>query len=234
MTAGAPATPTEGSSAPTSSPRATGELTPAASKDVDLHAAIGANAPGWQRLAYDEFFPLVRGLIVRALGPKLDNEDLVADVFVAFFENARNIRSAEGVRSYVVSIAMNLIRRELRQRRRRNLLGFSDDERKLSERIPSNDDPRAKAALHQLSQILKTLNTEDHLAFVLCALEGMKLEEAAASLGISVSSVKRRLRAATETLEKRVQQNPLLADYLHDKGAMSRRVRSSDKGGLGK
>jgi RNA polymerase sigma factor (sigma-70 family) len=200
-----------------SSPRAS--ALPARPPETELFDAIQSGDPGWQRAAYDEFFPLVRGLVVRSLGPKLDNEDLIADVFVALFENAGNIRSAEGVRGYVVSIAMNLVRRELRTRRRRSLLSFSDDERKLSERVASTDDPKAKAALHQLSQILKTLDTDDHLVFSLCALEGLKLEEAAESLGISISSVKRRLKRATESLEKRVQQNPLLSDYVRDKGS---------------
>jgi RNA polymerase sigma-70 factor, ECF subfamily len=189
-------------------------------RDAALFEAIQNGTPGWQRKAYDEFFPLVRGLIIRSLGPKLDAEDLIADVFVALFENAGNIRSATGLRSYIVSIVMNLARRELRQRRRRSFFGWNDEDRNLSERIPSNDDPKAKAALHQLSQILKTLDTEDHLVFTLCALEGLKLEDAAETLGISVSSVKRRLKRATERLEKRVQQNPLLADYVYE-----RRVR---------
>jgi RNA polymerase sigma factor (sigma-70 family) len=218
MPAPSSAAPNESREPTRSSPRATSDAPLPRMSDLDLFEAIQVNDAGWQRQAYDEFLPLVRGLVVRSLGPKLETEDLIADVFVALFENARNIRSADGLRSYIVSIVMNLVRRELRRRRRRTLLGFSDEERRLSERVPSTDDPKAKTALHLLSQILKTLDTDDHLVFSLCALEGFKLEEAADTLGISVSSVKRRLKRATENLEKRVQQNPLLADYVHERG----------------
>lgn len=188
-------------------------------EDAEIFEAIQAQAPDWQRRVYDEYLPLVRGLVLRSLGPKLDFEDLVADAFVAFFENATNIRSAEGLRSYMVSIVMNVVRRDLRSRRRHSLFFLGDESRKQAERVASPDDPRAKAALIQLSQILNDLDTEDRLTFALCVLEGLKLEEAAQSLGVSISSVKRRLKRATERVERKVQQNPLLADYVQERGA---------------
>jgi RNA polymerase sigma-70 factor, ECF subfamily len=191
-------------------------------QDTEIFDAIQAHSPDWQRRVYEEYLPLVRGLVLRSLGPKLDFEDLIADTFVAFFENATNIRSAEGLRSYMVSIVMNVVRRELRSRRRRHLFFLGDESQKQAEGVASVDDPRAKAALVQLSQILNDLDTEDRLTFALCVLEGLKLEEAAKSLGVSVSSVKRRLRRATERVERKVQQNPLLADYVQDRGARKR------------
>jgi len=187
-------------------------------EDTEIFEAIQVQAPDWQRRVYDEYLPLVRGLVLRTLGPKLDFEDLIADTFVAFFENATNIRSAEGLRSYMVSIVMNVVRRDLRSRRRHNLFFLGDESRKQAERVASPDDPRAKAALIQLSQILNDLETEDRLTFALCVLEGLKLEEAAQSLGVSVSSVKRRLKRATERVERKVQQNPLLVDYVQERG----------------
>ncbi len=186
-------------------------------RQLSLYEAIQANEPGWERLAYDEYFSLVRGLIVNSLGPHSEVEDLISDVFVGFFESARNIRSAEGIRSYIVSVAMNVVRRQRRRQKRRNILVFWEESGPAVDRAASSDDPKAKAALLQLSAILDTLNTEEHLVFVSHVLQGLPLPEVAEALGMSLSTVKRRLKRANDRVVRRVQKHPLLADYVREK-----------------
>ena len=183
----------------------------------DLYAEIIGDRPGWQRLAFDEFHKLVRGLLIKTLGPHAEIDDLVGEVFVGFFESARNIRSAEGMRSYMVSIIMNTARREIRRRKRRRLLFWKDEPADSIERVPSTDDPKAKAALLQLSRILEGLGVEERLAYVLHELDGLGLIEVAAALGVSHSTAKRRVRRASEFVRRRVVRNALLTDYVREK-----------------
>ncbi|MET0792564.1 MAG: sigma-70 family RNA polymerase sigma factor, partial [Polyangiaceae bacterium] len=182
--------------------------------EAELHVAITSNGADWQRRAFDEYHGLVHGLLLKTLGPHAEIADLVGDVFVMFFANAHRIRLPSAVRSYLVSITMNVARRELRARRRRrllhNLIGWPRD----SAREASPDDPKAKAALRQLSGIVDELSPEERTAFVLHSLENMELAEIARVLGVSESTAKRRVRRANEHLLKRVGRNALLADYL--------------------
>src|SRR6478752_6905483 len=90
--------------------------------EEDLHHAITNNEGDWQRRAFDEYHRLVHGLLSKTLGPRAEVADLTGDVFVIFFANAQRIRQPSAVRSYLVSITMNVARRELRARRRRSLL----------------------------------------------------------------------------------------------------------------
>lgn len=189
----------------------------ASEAEVELYTAIVENRSGWQARAYREFQGLVRGLVVKSLGPKADVEDIVSDVFVRFLESARRIRSAHAVRSYVVSITMNSIRREARSRKRRALFGrflFASDD---LERKPGLDDPKAKAALIQLSRILDELHPDDKAVFVLRAMEGMPIADIATTLRMSHSTAKRRAKRASERVLKRVSRNALLADYVREK-----------------
>ncbi len=183
-------------------------------REAELHVAITSNKADWQRRAFDEYHGLVHGLLLKTLGPRAEIADLVGDVFVMFFENAHRIRQSSAVRSYLVSITMNVARRELRARRRRRLLqgliGWPRD----SEREASPDDPKAKAALSQLSRIIDELSPDERTAFVLHSLENMEVAEIAQALGVSESTAKRRVRRANEHLLKRVGRNALLADYL--------------------
>jgi len=183
----------------------------------ELFAAIRAGTPEWQRRAFDEFHGLVFGLLCKALGPNAELEDLVGDVFLSFFENAKNIRAAHAIRSYIVSVTLNVVRREVRQRKRRAFFyKFSGNSDELEGRAGS-DDPKAKAALIQLSRILDQLGTEERIAFVLHGLEGMDTAHIAEVLRVSHSTAKRRVRRATENVLKRVSRNVLLADYIRDK-----------------
>lgn len=190
-------------------------------EEIALFQAIQQDASDWQRRAFDDYYRLVYGLLVKALGPHGDVEDLVSDVFVGFFESAKNIRQASGIRSYIVSIAMNVVRREVRQRKRRRLIyrlvGGPGD----WERGASTDDPKAKAALLQLSRILDDIDTEERIAFVLSGLEGLTMVEIAEVLHVSLSTAKRRVRRANEHVRKRVSRNALLADYIRDRSGGS-------------
>ncbi len=181
---------------------------------LDLHAAILSNQAGWQRRAFDAFHGLVHGLLIKSLGPRAEIADLVGDVFVTFFTSAARIQSPSSVRSYLVSITMNMARREVRLRKRRELFQRFAGSVADYEQEAGADDPKAKAALLQLSRILDELSADDRAAFVLSNLEGMQALEIARVLGVSESTAKRRVRRANEHVLKRVSRNALLADYI--------------------
>lgn len=198
-------------------------LTPAErlplAEEASLFEAIRHDDPDWQRRAFDAYYRLVQGLLVKSLGPHGDIEDLVSDVFLGFFESARNIRLAGAVRSYIVSITLNVVRREVRQRKRRRLVYKIVGGPQDWERGTSTDDPKAKAALLQLSRILDDIDTEERIAFVLHGLEGLSMGEIAEVLGVSLSTAKRRVRRANEHVLKRVSRNALLADYIRERSS---------------
>lgn len=195
---------------------------PARREDEELHAAIAKNADDWQRRAFEHLHGLVQGLILKCLGPNAEIADLVGDVFLTFFETAHRIRRSGALRSYVVSITMNAVRREIRRRKRRQLLGWSSRTPPELDHEPGHDDPKAKAALIQLSRILDELGASDRTAFVLHSLEGMQIAEIADALDVSQSTAKRRVRRASEHVLKRVSRNALLADYLQESASRRR------------
>lgn len=180
----------------------------------ELHAAIIRGDAGWQRRAFDAFHGMVHGLLIKCLGPRAEIADLVGDTFVVFFSNAHRIRHEPAVRSYLVSITMNIARREIKQRKRRQSFQRFAGSVSDYEQEASADDPKAKAALIQLSRILDELSADERAVFVLSNLEGLRVLEVAAALGISESTVKRRVRRANAHVLNRVSRNALLSDYV--------------------
>lgn len=179
----------------------------------DLYAKIHRKDKSWQREAFDRYYGLVHRLLVRALGPGADIEELVDDVFLSFFESAQRIQAADKIRSYVVSITMNRLRAEIRRRKRAEFLRWTGVIEEPDQNA-GHDDPKAKAALIQLSRILDELNAEERATFLLRSLEGMPFAEIAEALSISESTAHRRARRANEHVMKKVARNALLCDYI--------------------
>lgn len=184
-----------------------------------LYDRIVNNEPDWQREAFDTFHPLVHRLLIKALGPSADIDELLDDIFLSFFDSAHRIRASAKVRSYLVSITMNRIRHEFRRQKRQELLHKLMGKAEDIDQRAGNDDPKAKAALIQLSRILEELNGDERSAFLLRSLEGMAFVEIAEALHISESTALRWTRRATEHVMKRVGRNALLCDYIIEKSA---------------
>lgn len=207
--------------------------TPVPLRDCRLFDAIQSGSSDWKRQLFDEYLGLVRGLLIKSMGPQAEVDDLVAEVFVGLFESAGNIRSAAGLRSYVVSVTMNTARREFRRRKRFNLFFLRDEGHEIAERTAGVDDPKARAALLQLHRILEGLDHEERLIFVLHVLEELPLQEAAANLSVSLSTAKRRLKRANERIRRRVASNPLLSEFVRERGAALDPAALDAEGDLG-
>ena len=192
---------------------------------LEMYAAITSGAPGWQKRAFERYRGLVYSLLIKSLGPSAELPDLMSDVFVTFFESAGRIRSASAVKSYLISITMNLARAELRRKRRRGTVVTLTNARAEVD-LYGLDDPKANAALIQLARILDELDEDERVAFVLHGLEDMPVHEIAAVLKVSLSTAKRRVQRANEHVLKRVSRNALLADYVRDPPAERPRRKS--------
>lgn len=164
------------------------------------------------RQAWDHFSPLVRRILRRALGPSGDVEDSVQEVFLRFFERIGSLRDSAALRSYLVAITVNTLRGELRRRRVRRIVHFVDPSEVPELRVVDAD-PEAREALTRFYRILDRLRPNDRIAFVLRAIEGLPLAEIAATLEVSVPTVRRRIARAKTRLLHHIQRDPLLSTY---------------------
>jgi len=164
-------------------------------------------------VAWHRFAPLVQTLAARALGSKSDAEDLTQEVFVRLLRRAGTLREAESLRSFVYSIAVRTLKSELRYRRLRVWLSFREPET-LVDLQHSTPDPEARALLRNFYALLDRLSPRDRLVFVLRRVEAMTIEEVAAVMGLSPSTVKRSLTHASARLSRWIDGDPRLCELL--------------------
>lgn len=181
--------------------------------DGELVRAAAAGHPGAAKVIWDRYSRLVRSLLRRSMGPEGEVEDLLQEVFLRFFERAGTLRDTGALRSFVVGITLRVARDALRKRRVRRILSLTDSG-ELPEGSGATDDLGARDALRRLYRILDELRPSARLAWLLRHVEGYELADIGVHLDCSLATVKRRLAAADEKVDKRCASDPVLRAYL--------------------
>jgi RNA polymerase sigma-70 factor (ECF subfamily) len=190
--------------AKTGSPQPTDEALVSAYLNGEARAAEHI----WQKHA-----PMVDRLLRRSLGPVQEIEDLTQEVFLRLFAKLHTLEDPEALRSFIYSIAVRVLRWDLRRRwirRGVRLLPAGA----MPERVTHSDNFEARQAVARFYDILDRLGDRDRIAFILQNMEGLTLEESARSLGVSIATLKRRLSRASQRIEFFVAKDSALSSYL--------------------
>jgi len=163
-------------------------------------------------LTYRKYAPRIFGIVQRSMGPAADAEDITQDIFLRVFSRVHTLRDPDAFGSFILSVALRVIRWQIRQRRVRRIMHLTDDGHLPETAVPAQDS-EARQALDQLYRFLDTLSAEERTVFVLRLIEGMYLQEIAGALGISMATVKRRLRRAIDRLNSKVKIDGALRAY---------------------
>jgi RNA polymerase sigma-70 factor, ECF subfamily len=148
----------------------------------------------------------VRTRITRLVGPIAERDDLVQKVFIAFHRALPSYRSEARVSTYLHRIAVNTAYDHLRGRRRSaETAGPPSDQALFEHGSPTLEDQvAARADLARLLALLDQLSPKKRIAFVLVAVEGCSLAEAAALIGAREDTVKQRALHARRDLMARL------------------------------
>lgn len=156
------------------------------------------------RLILDRYQAVVNRAIRRTLGRDRDHDDLVQSVFLALFSAIQKGKQIHDLDKLVINITHHTILRELRRRRLRGPWT-----RRESELPDTSLLDRVYIALNQLSP-------RQHLAYSLAIIEMRPLSEVAAACEVSLMTAKRDIRGARQHLQRLVEKDPVLAEYLHN------------------
>lgn len=159
----------------------------AASRDADAFAGL-----------VRQFGPVVLGTCRRVLGPSADADDAFQAVFVALARQAGRFRDARSLPAWLHRVSLRTARKLAARRTPAPALADPAD--------PA--DPFADVAWRDVRRVLdEELDRLPEAArgpVVLCLLDGLTRDEAAARLGVSLNTVKRRLDAGRELLRARL------------------------------
>jgi RNA polymerase sigma-70 factor (ECF subfamily) len=161
-----------------------------------------------------EYEGLVYNVCYRILGQQQAAEDAAQDAFVNAWRNIGSFRG-EAFRPWLLRIAANLCRDELRRRGRRPSSSL-DSALEAGVPEPQDDDPAPEqmtlnAELRsQLQAALAQLPEDQRTAVVLCDVEGLDYTEIASVMNTSLGTVKSRIARGRLKLRELLKLEPEL------------------------
>jgi RNA polymerase sigma-70 factor (ECF subfamily) len=164
---------------------------------------------------------LIRGVLAGYLGYTADLEDVAQQVFVTAFNliGAGKVRlqgEGSGLRAWLLAIAVRLAHAE---KRRRNQAGVHTAADASDQPALPASDPIHAELLQRTRHVLSQLPSRLQTPWLLRHLERMSLDEIAASTGVSLATVKRRISAADARFRKLAHRDCVLREHLKDGGA---------------
>ena len=170
-------------------------------------AALVVAARAGERYAQEALFQrhvrLALGLAHRIMARDSEVDDLVQDSFLYAFERLGTLENPQAFAAWLGSIVVRTASKRLRRRRLLVRLGIRHDQPIEPDDVVSRvAPPDVGAELRRVYGLLHRLPAEERVALVLRRVEGLEIPQIAEQMGISMSTVKRRLNSAEARLER--------------------------------
>ena len=142
-------------------------------------------------------------LATRIEGAARDVEDIVHDAFLRAFERLNDLADRSAFRAWLGAIVVHAVRSRMRRARLMNVLGIGRSSEPVDlDAIASPDaSPHVRAQIAQIYALLRTLPTDERIAWTLRCVEGHDLETVARLTRCSLATVKRRIVRAQRFLD---------------------------------
>jgi RNA polymerase sigma-70 factor (ECF subfamily) len=185
--------------------------------DERLVAGLREGRAWAQRALLEDYTGLVERVLVRILGRFGDLDDLSQEVFLRVLDRVDEIREPAALRGFIAAVAVFVAREAIRKKRRKRWLVFLAPEEQ-PEPVVEGVDEEARSALRELYQVLDRLDDDVRVAVTLRYLEGMEVVEVGHACGVSLSTIKRRLRDGEAQLVELAMTRPSLRRFLEEGG----------------
>jgi RNA polymerase sigma-70 factor (ECF subfamily) len=168
-------------------------------RELALAAATG-DADAFAEL-YARYADRVFARITHLIGPGPEREDVLQQVFLELHRALPRFRGDSSLSTFLYRIAINVTYDHLRRRTRRSA---DHDPAALDTLIDGDPTPedraRRREELVQIFALLDRIKPNKRIAFVLVAVEGLSLGEAAELVGAHPDAVKQRVLHARREL----------------------------------
>jgi len=191
---------------------------PSPTADAAEDARLVAAAEGGDRRAFDRLYrrhlDSVHARLTRVIGPALDRDDLVQQIFVDVYRALPRFRGEASFSTFLHRIVLNVAYEHLARRRRGRTEPL--DERQLEALVAPAASPEQRARereeLRRIFALMDHLSPKRRAAFVLVAVECMPLDEAASLLDANPAAVKQRVLEARRELSVALDRRPQRED----------------------
>lgn len=169
---------------------------------------------------YDRLGKTVNRHVWRLLGADSEHDDIVHQVFVNALTSIDKLKDPSALDDWIVGIAINTVRKELRNRKYRRFFVCTDAHEQTAQ---DRGDTERQFMLSRVFEILQSMKIEHYIAFILRFVEGNTIREVALKQGCSLATAKRRVAGAKTEFWKRARRDSFLSSHIEKSGWSERR-----------
>ena len=131
-----------------------------------------------------------------------DTNDVVQNVFIKVWKNLEGFRGESKIYTWLYRIATNESITFLNQKKRRFTISFNDVENEMADKLSSDPLFSGDKIQMKLQQAILKLPTQQRIVFNMKYFDGMKYEEIADILGLTVGGLKATYHHAVKKISK--------------------------------
>jgi RNA polymerase sigma-70 factor, ECF subfamily len=142
-------------------------------------------------------------------------------VFVRVLEGIHQLKDPAALRGWIGTLAVFTARGHIRKRRRWRWIRFLAPQ-DVPEVPAAPHNPEASATMRAMYRALDALTADERMVFTLRFMAELELTEVAASCGVSLATIKRRLSRAEARFQEVAGADPLLSERLAGRSRVRR------------
>lgn len=166
--------------------------------EVLIRLKIG-DEPAFGQL-YRHYSEMIYGRLLRLLKDSNLADELIQELFLKIWEKRAQINPEQSFKSYLYTIAENLVYDHFRKVARDKKLQEQFRQITTEFYTHTEEDLLNKESREMIDKAVASLPPQRQMAFVLCKIEGKSYEEAAVIMGVSASTVSNHLVKANASI----------------------------------
>jgi RNA polymerase sigma-70 factor (ECF subfamily) len=172
--------------------------------DKDLFAKVAADDDQAFALFVERYKGRLYNFIVRIIAEKETAEDILQDTFLRVYNQRKNYSPDFALSTWVYTIALNLVRSELRKRKLRKYLSLDFLKEESDVELADNVNPEPGRLKPLMDKAIASLPEEYRTAFILCDIDRLPYNEIAEIMRVPVGTVKSRINRARSMLREKL------------------------------
>jgi len=172
--------------------------------DKELFARVAADDERAFATFVERYKNRLYNFIFRIISEKEVAEDILQDTFLRVYNQRKNYSPDYALSTWVDTIALNLVRSELRKRKLRKYLSLDFLKEESDIELPDTQNPEPGQLKPLLEKAINTLPEEYRTAFILCDIERLPYHEIAEIMRVPVGTVKSRINRARSMLREKL------------------------------
>ena len=172
--------------------------------DKELFAKVAGDDERAFTIFVDRYKNRLYNFVFRIISKKETVEDILQETFLRVYNQRKNYSPDFALSTWVYTIALNLVRSELRKRKLRRFLSLDFLKEETDVELADNTNPEPGMLKPLLEMAIKGLPQEYRLAFVLCDIDRLPYSEIAEIMRVPVGTVKSRINRARSMLREKL------------------------------